>query len=398
MSYNFIADRIEVRASKKGESPRYIVKATALVPNKKDIYEYQKRKDGSIKSFKSMFTDNCIKSIKEQSKHKHLFVDSQHELALNTNIKSLLKGKLSDEELKRIDIMLKTKQMPLAKLNEIEVTEDGLQIETELNPMFREFDIDHQKYFDAVWYNLENKYLNGVSINFVPTDITYDVDGDQVINDVDIFGFSYVDNPALADNGIYEVAIRSMQEGINVRSGVNMEDEKVKLDAEKAKLVEERAKIEAEKSAIEKQKEDMKQAEIARQAAEHKRTQDELAAKAEALKQAEADKVKLQEELNRAKGIIGQQTPPSQRQGEQKYDEKFYEENIKKITAKHDATMEVIRKGQQPLVDNRMSGFGELINLQAKISPVAGLRKEDADYIQEHRLLERGNADIVIRK
>jgi hypothetical protein len=394
MSYNFVADRIEVRSAKKGDSPRYIVKATALVPNKKDIYQYQKNKDGSIKSFKSMFTDKCIASIKEQASHKHMFVDSQHKLVMDSNIESIIKGKVSDEEMKKIKLFLKTKQLPIAKLNEIEITENGLDIETELNPLFREVDIEHQKYFDAIWYSLENKYLNGVSINFVPTEVTLDTNGDQVIDNVDIFGFSYVDQPALADNSIYEVAIRSMQE-IETRSGVNMEDEKMKIEAEKAKIAEERAKIDAERAELEKARHD---AEIRKQTDEQKRVVDELAKKNDELKAAQETAKRSEEELNRVKGQVAQQQPPTQPKGKS-YDKTFYAENLKEITRKHDESIEILKRGQQPIIDNHMSGFAELINLQAKINdPLAGLDAADVAFAKEHRILSRDDSDILARQ
>lgn len=398
MNYDLVADRIEVRATKVGDIPRYVVRATAMVANKKDIYEYAKKADGSIRTLKSMFTPHCIESIKEQSKHKKLFVDSQHELALNTNIKSMLKGKLSPEEEKRIDAMLKTKMLPLAKLNDIDIEENNLNVDTELNPMFREVDLDHQKYFDAVWYSLQNKFLNGVSVNFANPEVILDKDNEMVIDDIDVLGFSYVDAPAYHGNSIYEVAIRVMQEGmINIRTGGNMEDEKMKMEAEKAKLVEEKAKLDIEKLAIEKQKEDMKKAEIDRQAQEQKKMQEELQAKSDALKKSEEEKTKLQAELNSVKGVVNQQTPPSQRQGTQPYDEKFFDVNIKEITKEHDETIQTIKKGQQPMIDNSLKGFGELVNLQAKISPTAGMSQSDVDFIRENRLLERGNADILAR-
>lgn len=395
MSYNFIADKIEVRRTvKEGDKPRYVVKAHALVPNKKDIYKYQKDKNGNIKSFKSMFTDNCIKNIKEQAKHKKLFVDSQHELALNTNIKSMLKGKISEDEYLRIDNLLKTKQLPIAKLNDIEITENGLDIETELNPMFREVDADHQRYFDAIWYNLENKYLNGVSINFVPTDVTEDDNGDQVINNVDIFGFSYVDQPALVDNSIYEVAIRSMVEEIKIRTGEKMEDEKAKLEAEKAKIAEERTKVEAEKAEMTKEKEDAKKNEVEKQQAEFKKQQEELQTKAEALKKAEEEKTKLQDELNSVKGKVKQQTPPAQNT-EKQYDRTFYDDNLKSITSEHDKTIEMKRKGISPSIDKTMNGFSELVVLASKSDPTAGLDEDNARYAKDNRLLDRGKADVI---
>ena len=208
MNHNIITNKIEVRSSTENNKPRYIVNGTAIIPNKKHIYKYQKRADGTYKSLKSMFTPHCIKSIKEQSKHKKLFVDAQHELGINANIKSMLKDRLSPEEQLKIDKMLKTKMLPLAKINDIDILEDRMDIKTELNPMLREIDEDHKRYFDAIWYSLENKFLNGISLTFGDFKYATDEQGDMVIDDVDVLNFSYLDAPAEHESSIYEVAMR----------------------------------------------------------------------------------------------------------------------------------------------------------------------------------------------
>ena len=83
--FQFVTDTIEVRSTvgQDGITPEYCVSGYAVVPNMWDIYKYQKDSDGSVRSFKSMFTENCIQSIKKQAKMKKLFVDSSHELAGN---------------------------------------------------------------------------------------------------------------------------------------------------------------------------------------------------------------------------------------------------------------------------------------------------------------------------
>lgn len=397
MSYEIITDRLEVRSSLDKNKPRYVVNGYALVPNKYDSYGYETDSKGNVnKVLKSMFTPHCIESIKKQAKYKKLFVDSKHELFHNTNIKSVIKGKVSPDEEKLIDSFLNAKMLPIAKLNDINVDDKGLFIETELNPLFREVDDNHRNYFDAIWYSLENKYLNGISINFIPTDVTQDELGNDIINDLDISGFSYVDRPSLPEHNIVDVAIRSAREFLEVRSGEKMEEEKERLNIEKAKLEEEKKKIEVEKLEIQKQKEEAKKTEIEKQMAEQKRVQDELSAKSEALKKAEEEKQKLQEELNRAKGVI----PPQDKfgaGGKPAYDTEFYSDNLKKITSKHDESVAAFKQGKHPMIDNTMSGFAELVNLQSKISPTAGMDKVDADYAKENRLLDRSDADIIAK-
>lgn len=395
MSYNVIADKIEIRSSEDKSNPRYIVNAIGAIANKKHIYEYSKKADGTFKTLKSMFTPHCIESIKNQSQNKKIFIDTQHEFVRDASIKAMAKGKFSKDEEKQLDNMLKRKKLPLAKLNDIDIEDNELKIYTELNPMFREVDLDHQKYFDAVWYSLENKFLNGVSINFGEFKYDTDVNGDTVIDDVDVLGFSYLDAPAEHANSIYEVAIRGIEESVNIREGVMMEDEKKQFEADKAKLEEDRKKFEDDKVTATKATEDAtKAAELKKQEDEHKKLQDDLDAKTEELKKAEEDRIKLQAEANSSKGVVGQTNPQNTNNGKS-YDGTFYEGNIKDIISEHDKTIELKSKGIKPMVDNTMKGFGELASLQAKNGPTAGLDRDDADDIGKGRLLERGKADII---
>lgn len=403
MNYTFVTDSIEVRGLKENDKPRYIVNGIAILANKKHIYEYLKNKDGSVKTLKNIFTPHCIQSIKEQAKHKSLFVDIQHELVREASIKALAKEKgYSEEEMKQLDNMLKRKRLPLAKLNDIDIEGDKMGIYTELNPMFRELDEEHKNYFDVVWYSLQNKFLNGISPNFGEFKYAYDEQGDLVIDDVDILGFSYVDAAAGHEHSITEVAIRALQEGTNIRGEKEMEDEKKQLEIEKKNLENERIKynkdkeeLEIEKSRLQKMaEEETKKAELAKQEEEQKKIQKELEEKTELAK----ENAKLKEELNHAKGVVGQQPPPANA-GKVVADAKFFEENIKKITAKHDATIQTYKQGKQPLIDETFSGFSEMVNLQAKAGNLtADLDEKNADFIKEHRLLDKGKSDLVIMR
>src|SRR3990167_1050649 len=257
MKYTFVTDSIEVRGIKENDKPRYIVNGTAIVANKKHPYEWIKNRDGSIKSLKSVFTPHCIQSIKEQAKHRSVFMDVQHELVRNASIRALAKDKFTDEEQKQLDNMLKRKMLPLAKINDIEIEGDKLQIYTELNPMFREVDDDHKNYFDAVWYSLQNKFLNGISVNFGEFKYAYDDKGDMMIDDAEVIGFSYLDSPAGVEHSITEVMIRSLEEGKNNEEGKKMEDEKKQLELEKNKIETEKKNLENERIKYLKEKEEL---------------------------------------------------------------------------------------------------------------------------------------------
>ena len=155
-SYEFIANELQIRSSQDKSKPKYSISGYAVVPNKMDTYGYEHTKDGKVtKTFKSMFTPHCIESIKKQAKHKRLFVDGMHEKFLNANLRKLVETKLSKEEMNTFERFLKGKKLPLAKLNDIEIDEKGLFIDTELNPVFATLDEEHKTYFDAVWYSLD---------------------------------------------------------------------------------------------------------------------------------------------------------------------------------------------------------------------------------------------------
>jgi len=414
-TYNFVADKIEVRSSLiDTPNPAYIVKGYAVVPNKKDIYKYERRKDGSLRTFKSMFTDDCIKDIKHQAKYKKIFVDSMHELGVNANIKSILKGKLSEEEMSKINSYLKTKQLPFAKLESLDIDDKGLFIDTRLNPAFRNFSEDYKNYYDAVWSSLENHYINGISINFTPVEVTKDEFGDDIINKVDIAGFSYIDSPALSDNNITEVAMRAT---IEFREGENMTEENKKkeeeLKQEKEKIEVEKKALEEEKAKVAKEKEDAEKSDLEKQKEEQKKIQEDLDKRTE-------DLTKKEEELkagNQTGGKEGETKPPTEGtksvvQPQDKYgeaaqetkpihDEKFYKEQVAEITKGHDETMKIKKEGKEPLSDRLMEGFGEMVNLQGQIGdPTLGIDERNRRYIHEEmpHILSKGNADIVIHK
>lgn len=412
-TYNFVADKIEVRGSLLDTpNPTYIVKGYAQIPNKPDIYKYQKRPDGSYKTFKSMFTDNCIKSIKRQAKHKKVFVDSQHELSINANIKSILKDKLNPNDFGKVESFLKAKTLPFSKLYDIDIDDNGLLVDTRPNPAFRNVDEAHRQYFDSVWSSLENHYLTGISTNFANPKIIKNENGIDVIDDLDILGFSYVDGQALPENNIFEVAIRSM---IETRQGENMAEEEIKKKEEEIK--QEKEKVEAEKKALDeekakiaKDKEDAEKSDLEKQKEEQKKTQEDLDKKMEDLKKREEALGKGQGTETGSKSSGQEGTPPAktgksvvqqqdkygqaEQPPKQKYDEKFYTEKVAEITKEHDESVKA--KGES-FVDNRMKGFGEMVNLAAKSrNPILGLDDANKRFIEDNpALLSKGGADIV---
>lgn len=397
--YKVIADRLNIRSVLENNKPRYIIKATGAIANKKHITEYFNQPDGSVKTLKSMFTPHCIESIKRQSKNKGVFVDIQHELARESSMKAMVKGKLTDEEQTAFNRMIKTKRLPLMKMNEIDILDDKLDLELELNSMFPEVDDEHKRLYDAVVYSLQNKFLNGVSVTFGEFKCAKNDEGVTVIDDVEVLGFSCLDTPAEHMNSIYEVAIRAIED----KTGENKmdEEEKKKFEEEKNKLEDEKKKFEEEKIEAQKVKdeadktteEEKKQAEIKIQEEKQTKIEEDLAKKTEELK-------KVEDDLNSAKGLAAKgQEPPTGAASDKGLSGELYEKNLKEITSLHDQTIETIKAGKLPIVDNRFKNFSEIINLQAKAGDLtADLDKENAEFVNSRHLLDKGRADIITPK
>ena len=181
-----------------------------------------------------------------------------------------------------------------------------------------------------------------------------------------------------------------------------LESERKTLENEKIKYLKDKEDLETEKSRLQKMAEEAdKKAEIEKQAELQKKIEKELADKTEALKKSEDEKTKLSEDLNRAKGVIGQRGNPNT--AGSKFDDKFYLENIKKITAEHDSAIQSFREGKLPMVNYMMKGFSEMVNLQAKAGNLTADLEDKfsefgvsyADAIKAGRLLNKSDSDLT---
>ena len=131
------------------------------------------------------------------------------------------------------------------------------------------------------------------------------------------------------------------------------------------------------------------------QAELQKKIEKELADKTEEAKKLKEENTKLQDEFNRAKGVVGQKANPNVRK-EDIANPKFYEENIKKITERHDAYFQSLNSGKLPMIDKSLSGFAEMVNLQAKAGNLtADLSEEDAEEVRRYRYQDKSSSDII---
>jgi len=311
MKFTLDAPKVEVRTSLSKDKKKSLhVKARALVPNVNEIFKSEINQDGKRKSFKSLFTSRCLDQIKSQAKSKPFFVDAMHQTAFATNTKRLLKEKgVPDDDIEKVASYFKVGDIPLFRLNDMEFTDDAMVIDFNMNPVYRDLDDNHQKYYDAIEYSLQNGYLKGVSANFNVTDVEGEED-DMQINGVDLYGFSVMDATANPDTNIMEVAVRTMME-FRTQEGGNMSEENEK----KMKDLEERAN--KAEDALKAKDEEVKKAE------EAKKTEDETKQKEDWKKQQEDmqkqldDKSKKLEELQKAQA--GDEAKGTVAQGQDKY-------------------------------------------------------------------------------
>lgn len=207
------------QASKEVPFPKLAVRGYATIPNAQDLWGWSKRKDGSTKSFRSLFTEACIEDMRQQFHTRQLFVDGMHDIAANEGILNVLRSKgLSEDDPEYVEAqaLLKRKKVPVGKLTKFDIDEKGVLIETETNPYFAMVDDDHKNYYNALIHSLQEDYLKGYSINFNPTDFVTELDenGDEMtrINKVDLYGYSYVADLPYHGNSFTEISIRSVKE------------------------------------------------------------------------------------------------------------------------------------------------------------------------------------------
>jgi len=406
--YNFDF-QIETRSAKEGEKPNYIVKGFATIPDHAYAYKYFKNNV----SLKEMFTTKGAENLLRKLKSKNIFVDALHERAFEHNTKELLKniqkktGVDISAEAKGIMSQLKVSDIPLAKIHSINLDGKRPFIETRLNPMYREVDEEHRKYFDAIWYSLENGYLNKFSINFKPTDTEKELVNGEVIpkiNDVDVYGISYTQDAANDMADITEVAVRSALEvdkeanRMEEENKLKKENEELKknldtlekekqdkLDAEKKSVAEaEVKKIEDTKKTLEekekeiiKQKEELvnQKAEMDKKLKETKETKQETSVVSPESK-FRGDKPGEATEANEAiKNVLGNLPEIGVPKGGNKISKYAYYQN--------DAT--------KPNMDGKV-GFAELLT-------VASNTRTDSLYdLDTKQTLRRGAADMNARK
>jgi len=212
MNYTFHLPNIETRKKEVDGIPTYVVRGYATVPN----YVYTYKTQGE-RAFREFFSQRAIEHIKEQVKNKKIFVDVEHSLGTKESVSYILEqirnktGADFDEELDYINRRFRYADIPMFKVEDIQIDEKGLFIDIRGNPFYREIDDEHKTYFDAVWGSLEKGFINGMSLNFKPKSTVKINDSLTQIDEVDIYGISLTGSPSNDMATITEVAMRSIE-------------------------------------------------------------------------------------------------------------------------------------------------------------------------------------------
>lgn len=245
-------EALEIRSSSTGTVKRHIKGRAKLIPGKKYSYLFKKDENGvPIESLKEIISDGAWEKIKKKIMSKEVFIDENHktvaEMNVNRTINDLSRetGKDLKEFKNNINKWMKVSDMQLLKLDAVELNNDYLDLDIVMNPHYSEIDAEHAAYSDVVWKSVQDKYLNSISFNFIPTKVTqvYDAVGNELvpqIEDMDIYGISLIQSPAYDDMyDVLDVAVRSAQDVI-VNGGKKMDEIKtnendLKVEIEKLK-------------------------------------------------------------------------------------------------------------------------------------------------------------------
>ena len=406
---------IKVRSGTGTEKSKVFVKGYASTINKPDLYNYLKMPNGKTRTFKSIFTKKCIDDMQNQVMHKSIFVDGMHETATNLGIINLAeKYGFSDDDKHDFKSALKMKRMPLAKVTEFNIDDNGLILGTETNPNFALVDSEHKNYYEAMTGSLLDGYLKGYSINFDPIKFVSETDDNgnvlDFIDKVNLYGISYTDNPALADNQFTDVCMRSLGNFMKVRNVNETEDNVAEPKPPEPKPevkpivpeqkpatdinveVERRVQEELKKKEIESEQKSMSE-----QMVELKQQMSELRKSPETTTQAQSI-IQPQDKYGNAV-----QTPTGS------IDQGQLRDKLNEITAKHNDWIAEINKPTPNIKDwarnvgysgTPMGGFGEMIQLQAQQRSYAQQKPGESQdaYNMRMALIQNNSSDHMVVK
>lgn len=211
MKHTFYLPKIETRSFEQNGLPNYIIKGYATIPN--NVYPYKKTKN---RTFKEYFSSKALENIRKKIKSEKVFIDAEHIITTKHSSLKILddlkkQGVNVDDQVEYIKNRLKHSEIPMFKVEDIQIDDKGLFLEIKGNPFYRNVDSEHKTFFDSVWGSLEQGFINGMSLNFKPTETIQVNDGLVQIDDIDLYGISLTGSPANDMATITEVAMRSIE-------------------------------------------------------------------------------------------------------------------------------------------------------------------------------------------
>lgn len=211
----FYLPKIETRSLDSNGVRQYVIRGYATVPN--HVYSYRHEiGNNQVRSFKEFFSERALDNIKRKAKAQNIFVDVGHSVGTSLNVSHALNNIQSktgidiSKEAEYIQQRIKQTDVPMFKVEDIQIDDKGLFVDIRGNPFYREIDGEHRNYFDAVWKSLENGFIGGMSLNFKATEFSKLNESLTQIDDVDIYGISLVP-PANDMATITEVAMRCVE-------------------------------------------------------------------------------------------------------------------------------------------------------------------------------------------
>ena len=292
---------------------------------KERIKRYYARGYASFKgldTYRTKLSKKAMEKVSEGLKRHDVRIGVQHADALSDKtIKNLVELRKQFEKegknTRLIDeaISYSTKRkLPLGKPRVVEIDENGVFVEVEINPYLRDLD---PAYYDAVINMLEDKFIDGFSIEFKnpSTHDEYDHTGRRysVINDLDVVGLEFVSAASNPGSKISEVFVRmaGFEEGDKMSDKMKELEEKyekeVKDVKEKLKIAEEKLKLADEKAKkVEEEKEIALKEVKEKQAEEEKSLREELSELKEVIKE-----LKDEGKVSSAKSVVKQEDNPS---------------------------------------------------------------------------------------
>ena len=169
-------------------------------------------------------TENCMESMVKQLKDRTIKLDFEHEAFRGES--------LTETEIAKT-------RVPLGKRVSFERGTKGVDVTWELNPAWKKFDSKGGVVysFDDIVNNVENKFYDGTSIAYIPTQ-TKEVKGEdgsqtRLLDDVVLLNVALTGNPVNTHASVNEIFMKSLDYLKGKKEDEDEEEEKKKCPEKK---------------------------------------------------------------------------------------------------------------------------------------------------------------------